>query len=98
MREWQDAHTAFDRCVSICLRSDAEVPTADSSSAGTSGGGGGGGVPRMLLRMYLPRITTDVRVGYADTARTLPWLNTPPRSSVVRSTRRNSGPLTPAMP
>ena len=25
---WQDAHTGFVRCVSICLRSDAVVPTA----------------------------------------------------------------------
>ena len=32
MREWHDAQTAFDRCVSICFRRDAEVPTADSSS------------------------------------------------------------------
>ena len=63
MREWHEAQTVFERCVSICLRSDAAVPTASSSSAGTSGGGGGGGVPRMFCRMYLPRITTDVRVG-----------------------------------
>ena len=63
MRAWQDAQMALVRCVSICLRSEAVVPTACSSSAGTSGGGGGGGVPRMFCRMYLPRMTTDVRVG-----------------------------------
>ena len=33
------------------------------SAKGTSGGGGGGGVPRILFKMYLPRMTTDVRDG-----------------------------------
>ena len=63
MREWQDAQMALVRWFSICFRSDIFVPTACSSICGTSGGGGGGGVPRMFCRMYLPRITTDVRVG-----------------------------------
>ena len=63
MREWHDAQMALVRCTSICLRSDADVPTASSLSGGTSAGGGGGGVPRMFCRMYLPRMTTEVRVG-----------------------------------
>ena len=54
---------ASARCFSICWRSEADVPTAASSSSGTSAGGGGGGLPRMLFKMYLPRITTEVRVG-----------------------------------
>src|SRR5947209_18730401 len=62
MRLWQDAQMALARCFSSCTRMDP-VLTASSSSDGTSAGGGGGGVPRMFWRMYLPRITGEVRVG-----------------------------------
>ena len=43
-----------------------------SLNGGTFGGGGGGGVPKMFSSTHLPRITGDVRVAYAVTARMLP--------------------------
>ena len=63
MREWQDAQTVFDAVRLHLLAQRGDGADRSSLSGGTSGGGGGGGVPRMFCRMYLPRITTDVRVG-----------------------------------
>src|SRR5580692_5031486 len=98
MREWHEAQTGLARCSSMAWRSEAVVPTFEASRLGTFGGGGGGGALRKLSRTHLPRRTTEVRVTYEETVRTLPCVNTPPRLVPVRSTFRNSVPFTPGMP
>src|SRR3954469_25412327 len=98
IRRWHEAHVGSWRCASSCSRSDAAVPIDASFRFGTSGGGSGGGALSRLSRIHLPRRTGDVRVAYDDTVGTLACVSTPARGVSVNSTRRNSGPLTPAIP
>src|SRR5436309_1234253 len=65
--------------------------------AGRAGGGGGGEL-RRFSRIQLPRSTGEVRLEYDDTVSTLACVRMPPRCVPVRSTLRNSWPLTPGMP
>ena len=81
-------------------RVDSSLPPAVAlvaSSAGTFGGGGGGGDPSSTSMIHLPRITGEVRSATDVSTRMLPCPSTPRRYS-GSVTRRNSGPLTFAMP
>src|SRR2546427_8337103 len=99
MRAWHEAQTVLDRCCSICPRIVSSFPSAFLDfSSGISGGGGGGGVPSSASRIHLPRCTTDVRLGYDVTVRTLPWPSSPKRFGSVSVTRRNCEPYTRGMP
>ena len=73
MLRWQEAHTGLRRCDSTRSRTDVGFVTgALSSSAGTFGGGIGSGSPISVVRMYLPRMTGEVRVATDVTDSTLP--------------------------
>ena len=75
---WQEAQTAFSRCISMTCRS-VPVSCFSSFSSGTSGGGGGGGELRICSSTHLPRFTGAVRVGFDVTVRMLAWVKMPPR-------------------
>ena len=99
MRRWHEAQAGSVRCRSIRCRSVPDAPwSLPSFSASTPDGGGDGGAPRMFSRIHLPRLTGEVRFGLDVAARTLAWVNTPPRGVPASETRRNQSPVTPAMP
>jgi hypothetical protein len=96
IRWWQEAHTTFARCCSICCR---RVPFSCfcCSNSGTSGGGGGGGVFSSCSNTNLPRFTGEERVAFDASARMLACVSIPPRWAGA-FTRTNSAPFTPSMP
>src|SRR5207244_117439 len=98
MRAWQEAQVGLLRCFSSWSRRETDLPSSFSSRSGTSGGGGGGGAFRRFSRTHLPRKTGEVRLAYDETVRTLACRQTPPRPLPVRSTLRNSCPVTPGIP
>src|SRR5437762_1404087 len=99
IREWHEEQTGFLRCSSICCLSVPDWPAFASSRGGTPGGGAGGGAFNRFSKIHLPRSTGEVRVEYDDTVSTLACARTPPPRGVpLTSTRRKSGPETPAMP
>ena len=89
---WQVAQTGFVRCCTMRSRIESTLPSAlRSRRSGTFGGGGGGGAPRMFSRIHFPRITGDVRFGYAVTVRMLPCPSSPPRGSSSDNAPGGSG-------
>src|SRR5205814_8274398 len=97
---WHEAQTGSDRCSAIRSRIVFTFACVRrSESAGTFGGGSGGGVPRMLLRIHLPRITGDVRIAGDVIVRMLACPSRPRRGlSAGSCTRRKLLPCTFAMP
>src|SRR5207247_666695 len=96
---WQLAHTGLRRCCAMRSRIVIACDVFESLSGGTLGGGGGGGVPRMFCRIHLPRITGEVRLGYAVASRMLPCPSKPPRMlSAGKVMRWNRLPYTFGIP
>ncbi len=87
---WQLAHNGLARWAAKISRPESFCPGGGfSGKGGTLGNGGCGGVPRMFVRIHLPRTTGEVLLAYEVTARILPWLSSPPRSLPSgKSTRR----------